>query len=392
MGGIARTKLQSVTFNNPDKTYKGYTLFAPIIMQSRIYLIDMEGRFINYWQLPGRPGEVVGKLLPNGNVLCPVRIFRENAPVFSGWCGADILELDWNNNVVWKYRDNFQHHQVRRLRNGNTMIIRAVPVPPEIADKIQGGQPHTEDGGIMWTDSLREVTPDGKVAWEWLAYEHLDPKIDVICPLEHREEWTHGNTIEELDNGDILTCFRYISTVVIIDKKTGNIKWRWGSGEIYHPHDPTMLDNGNILLFDNGVHRRDSYFDYSRAVEVNPKTSKIEWEYRSDPPTEFYSSVCGSCQRLPNGNTLICEATKGRIFEVTYDKELVWEYVCPFFSPSTQMRHGTLAVGRNSWLQDAYRHSLDFEGFKGKDLDPNRFKLLNEVYGPETFKLGGKIK
>jgi len=386
MGGIARRKLHSVTFNNPDKTYKGYTLFAPFMMQSRIYLIDMEGRFVNYWQLPGRPGDIVDELLPNGNVLCPVRVSRENGPKFPGFCACHLLELDWDGHVVWEYRDGFQHHRVRRLKNGNTMILRVVPVPQEIADKVQGGQPDTEDGGIMWTDSFREVTPEGKIAWEWLAYEHLDPKIDVICPLEHRSEWTHANTIEELDNGDILTCFRYTDTVVIIDKKTGEIKWRWGSGEVYHPHNPTMLDNGNILLFDNGVHRKDSYLDYSRSVEVDPKTNKIEWEYKGDPPTEFYSSVCCSCQRLPNGNTLICEATKGRIFEVTYDKELVWEYVCPFYASATSMLYGTLALGRNNWVHCAHRYDPDFKGFEGKNLDPGKFKLLNEIYGPDMFK------
>jgi hypothetical protein len=39
----------------------------------------------------------------------------------------------------------------------------------------------------------------------------------------------------------------------------------------------------------------------------------------------------GSAQRLPNGNTLITEASFGRFFEVTKEGEIVWDYVNPFF-------------------------------------------------------------
>ena len=35
-------------------------------------------------------------------------------------------------------------------------------------------------------------------------------------------------------------------------------------------------------------------------------------------------------QRLPNGNTLICEADCGRIFEVTIEGDVVWDYYSPF--------------------------------------------------------------
>lgn len=383
MGGLARRRLHSVTFHNPDKAYKGYTFFAPFWEQSRAYLIDMEGRFINYWQLPGRAGEIAF-LLENANLLYPSRVTRKDAPLFPGFCGCDLLEVDWDGNIIWQYRDNFQHHTVQRLRNGNTMLIYIVDTPKEIMQKVIGGQPGTENNGHMWSCGLHEVTPDGQVVWDWLAYEHLDPEIYKICPMEHRSEWTHGNSIEELENGDIMTCFRYPSMVFIIDKKTKDIKWQWGAGEIFHPHNPTMVDNGNILLFDNGPHRYDSYLSYSRCIEVNPKTYKIEWEYKGTPQNEFYSSISASCQRLPNSNTLICETTKGRAFEVTYDGELVWEYMVPFFAPGLSSWAG-FNLGRNNWIHRAYRYGPDMKGFKDKDLDPNKFRALNDIYGPEAF-------
>ncbi len=385
MGGIARRRLHSVTFYNKEKAYPGYTYFAPFWEQSRAYLIDMEGRFVNYWQLPGRPSEIT-YMLPNGNIIYPVKIIDEKSPKFAGFCGADILEVDWNNNIVWRHRDEFQHHTTQRLKNGNTIYLFIVETPPDIAKLVVGGKPGTEDKGKhMWTCGLREVNPQGEVVWEWLAYEHLDPVEDgIICPMEHRDEWTHGNSIEEFDNGDILTCFRYPSLVVRIDKKTGKIKWKWGQGKVYHPHNPTILDNGNILLFDNGPHRPDSYIAYSKCVEFNPETGEIVWEYIGNPPTEFFSSVCAGCQRLPNGNTLIMESTRGRIFEVTYEGELVWEYIIPFYA-QVRSGQGSFNLGRNNFTHRAYRYPLDWEGFKDKDLNPDRFKALNDLYGPEAF-------
>ena len=383
MGGIARRRLHSVTFYNPDKACEGYTYFAPFWEQSRAFLIDMQGRFVNYWQLPSRVGAIT-HILENGHLLYPARLAWQDSPMFPGFCGCDLLEVDWDGNIVWQYHDDFQHHTTRRLRNGNTMVLRIIETPPEIAKKVKGGQAGTEDKGRLWTCELREVTPEGRIVWQWRVPDHLDPEEDGFCPLEHRTEWTHGNSIEELDNGDILTCFRYPNEVVIIDKKTGDIKFKWGRGEIFHPHNPTMLDNGNILVFDNGVHRTDSYLDYSRCVEVNPKTRKIEWEYKGSPPNEFYSSVAGGCQRLANGNTLICESTKGRIFEVTYDGQLVWEYMIPFYAPGAS-GWGAFNLGRNNYTHRAYRYDPDFEGLKGKDLDPNKFKALNDIYGPDAF-------
>ena len=41
--------------------------------------------------------------------------------------------------------------------------------------------------------------------------------------------------------------------------------------------------------------------------------------------------LLGSARRLPNGHTLICEAMRGRIFQVTPNGEIVWEYVNPHF-------------------------------------------------------------
>jgi len=327
----------------------------------------MEGNFVHHWDVAHDPG-THGVLLPNGNLLYAGEIPDNPLPEFGGG-GGELLEIDWDGNVVWRYEDPYLHHDFQRLANGNTMILRWVKTPDEVAAKIKGGVPGTEREGAIWSDCFQEITPEGKVVWEWLGYEHLDPETDAICPLCRRAEWTHANACFVLPDGNILTSFHTLNTIAIIDKNSGDFKWRWGPGELAHQHDPRMLDNGNILVFDNGAHRPARVVGYSRVLEVNPD-GQIVWEFKEESPLNYYSSFISGCQRLPNGNTLICEGAIGRFIEVTPDKEVVWEYISPFYAKKNPV------WGLANLVFRAHRYGSDYPGLKGKDLDPDRFELV----------------
>jgi hypothetical protein len=124
--------------------------------------------------------------------------------------------------------------------------------------------------------------------------------------------------------GHLLVCFRNIDLIAILEQGTYRLLWSWGRDELQWPHHPTMLPNGHVLIFDNGIHRK-----YSRVLELDPRQERIVWEYVARPPEDFYSPTRGSAQRLANGNTLICESDNGRVFEVTEDGEIVWEWLHP---------------------------------------------------------------
>lgn len=79
--------------------------------------------------------------------------------------------------------------------------------------------------------------------------------------------------------------------------------------------------------------------DSSRVLEIDPVSLKVVWQFTgsvwggmipSIGNTKFYSQLISSAQRLPNGNTMITEGSDCRIFEVTPEKEVVWEYYAPF--------------------------------------------------------------
>ncbi len=362
-------KQLGLTIYKPERAYHGYTLFTPML-GNVVYLLDMRGSIVHRWQMPYRPA-LYGYLLENGHLLYGGRTGK--SPVEFGGGGGTVIEVDWEGNILCQHVEDTLHHDFCRVDNGNTMLLCWEPVPSDVARRIKGGQPGTEHERGIWCDYFQEVTPDGKVVWEWHAYEHLDIETDVICLLENREEWTHANTCEVLPDGNLLTSFRRLDTVAIIDRSSGEFVWKWGRGELGHQHDPNLLENGNILIFDNGWHSLEATQPRSRVIEVDPRTNEIRWKYETRPGWEFFSSFISGAQRLPNSNTLICEGMTGRLFEVTSEGEIVWEYISPFFGDSERF-------GRANVVFRAYRYGPDFPGFKGKDLSPERYAWMNHLY------------
>ena len=92
----------------------------------------------------------------------------------------------------------------------------------------------------------------------------------------------------------------------------------------------------------------------------------------------LYSNFCGSAQRLPNGNTLICESRTGTFIEVTHDKQVVWKYVTPI----VVHRPAIWGWSESKLLFQAHRYGLDFPGFAGKDLRPERLQWAVQRKSP----------
>jgi len=382
----ALTSMKGVVLHNSSMAYSGFTLFTPL-NGTGVWLIDMGGRFVHCWETGYQPG-CVGELLPNGNLLYAGKVKDGPLADLEG-AGGVLLEIDWDGNVLWEYRDPYLHHAFHRMKNGNTLVLKWVRVPEEIASLVKGGDPGTEREGIMWGDVIQEIGPDGDVAWEWIAHEHLNPEEDATCLVCPRSEWTHANACNELPDGNILTSFMKTNTIAIIDKSTGDVKWQWGKGELAHQHAPSMLDNGNILLFDNGFHQNGFPMGWSRVLEVDPESGKIVWLYDGGYRSRhyFYSSTMSNCQRLPNGNTFICEGTTGRLFEVTSRGELVWEYMnhLPSYEP-------TPVTEKPSMVYSAYRYGMDYAGLKRPFKIGARKPLAPGQEKPDTRKAKTGLK
>jgi hypothetical protein len=318
---------------DPTRSSPGLTLFAPISGDGTVYLMDLRGKIVHTWRMPYPPGygyiTETGTLFYNGKI--PGESFIAKAP----FGGGVVLEADWNGRILWEVRNANHHHDGRLLKNGNVLLMCAAELPMEIAAKVKGGMPGTEANGKMWADYLVEATKEGQIVGEWRTWDHLDPNEYPIPFIQNsRSEWTHGNSVAELVDGNLLVSFRNISTVVKVDRRSGRVVWQLGAPPLSGQHAPVELPNGNILMFDNGPTRLDETFPFSRVIEVNPATKEVVWKYQDANPQAFYSDRISNAQRLPNGNTLINEGMFGRFFEVTPAGEVVWEFVNPYFGPA----------------------------------------------------------
>jgi hypothetical protein len=426
-----KRSLHGVSTYRVDKAYHGFTMFNQLLTRwdqlegrpySRVFLMDMNGNFVHMWKVPGLI-KMHAELLPNGNILCSTDLTPDRPEGFItvGFNATSVMELDWDSNIVWQY-DNIMHdyHDRCRLPNGNTIVMINTPISAELAAKVQGGLPGSEVGGHsmawshrageratdtghpqMYTITLTEITPEGEKVWEMNLADALDPEWDVISPYTGRSLWPGLNSIELCPDGNLISTSYNLDNVFIWDRATKTVKWRFHNKKkpaqmCSFPHDPHVLDNGNVLFFDNGrFHQAEpngdpNFFppDFSRVVEVNPETDEIEWEYRDEMPCDFYSTYISSCQRLPNGNTLIDEGAIGRFFEVNKEKEIVWEYLSPFYSDS-KIRHGkTSAVFR------CMRYDLDYPGLAGKhfETDSEELRHLNQLYGAEAMRLANQFR
>jgi len=247
-----------------------------------------------------------------------------------GWEGyliifdKDSLErLDWDSKTEWKTAGNF-HHDLDFKDDGETITLTE---GESNISAINQNQSITDN-------SIAFITPDGRIR-RTISFAGLVMKNEGLFNRIRGKagDIFHLNTVEiikrdivvaggtRIKNGSLLICSREMNMIATVDLENEEITWHWGEGQIDGPHNPSVLDNGNILIFDNGVVR-----NYSRVIELNPATGEIEWEYKADPPESFYSKGMGSAQRLPNGNTLITEATKGHAFEVTREGEVVWDF------------------------------------------------------------------
>lgn len=348
-----------VTINDRDRAYDGYTLITAYrARRCTNQLIDMDGNVAHEWYVPYSSvwSEAPflleqysddwtcwhgAHLYPNGDLL--LSFAGTGFP--EGW---GVVKLDKDSRILWKLPSN-THHDIHvasdgriyipsmKYRNDGENRLRSVIGPPFAA---------TVDWPIpLEEDVLLIVSPDGRILDEISMLDAIvkSPYRGLLSVNAGKPvirgpigDPTHLNNIETVSDewaalnpfvnaGDIIVSFRNLSTVAALDRDSHVIKWSM-AGPFIRQHDPDLLPNGNILIFDNWG--GDEERGWSRIIEIDPKTHKIAWEYAGTVEAPFYTEIRGVQQKLPNGNVLITEPQGGRAFEVTPDRDgtVVWEY------------------------------------------------------------------
>ena len=306
-----------ITIHDAERTDASYRLYNSRSTEAA-QLIRPDGSVVHEWSHERGFSWHYAEMLPNGHL---VAIDKDRM----------ILELDKASRPVWQHRTH-AHHDFARRDNGNTYIVSGRP---------DTDCPALDPRRLLYLDHIEEATPDGQVVWQWLAEDHIEElasQVDLIVPApKNFKDWPHINTIEILPDGpaaaqddrfragNLLMCGRHIDAIFVVDPDTDGIVWAWGPGELLGPHMPTMLPNGNLLIYDNGNNTSRTVRGFTRILELEPLSGRIVWKYQC--PSSFYSPSRGSSERLPNGNCLIAHSDSGRLFEVTHDGAIVWEFL-----------------------------------------------------------------
>lgn len=322
---------------------------------SGAYLIDMTGRVVHQWHAADSSMWKLVTVDKSGNVYA----------VLDNDERVRLVKMDWNSTVLFELPGRF-HHDIRLLDDGSVVTLK----------REQRVLRHKGQAVRILDDYMVRISSAGRVVKSISLFDLMrghsvvQRVLDLaIAPGSARRilDILHTNTAEVLDRdipgfcrkGNILFCMRNLDLILVWDYESNEIVWQHdGDGEWQHPHEPTLTTSGNLLIFDNGRLR-----EWSRIIEMDPITRQIVWEYRGDPPTSFFTARRGSTQRFVNGNTLVTESDTGRVFEITEDGKLVWEWYNPLFS--NQGRSIVYKMKRfepgvvDAWMAKAGRTSAD---------------------------------
>jgi hypothetical protein len=346
-----------ITVDKAEKTYDGFTLYT-MADASHATLIDMRGAVVHRWALPfhqvwPRASHVEDPvaeeqiywafcyLYANGDLLAIYQAHHDTP------YGYGLVKLDKDSKLLWAYANNV-HHEADVAEDGTiyTLTQKIVHEPPVGLEFLP--KP-------CITESLVVLSPQGQELetiplLEVFAQSPYAPILDSVFkqssigrdplgnPLPRsqqlilKEDVLHTNSVEILSRalaakyplfkpGQVLLSFRNLDTIAVLDPATHRVVWA-ARGIWRLQHNAKFLDNGRLLLYDNLGSRR------TRILEYDLQTQAFPWLYGSENSRIFSANFRGVNQRLPNGNTLIVDPDNRRLFEVTQDKELVWQISC----------------------------------------------------------------
>jgi hypothetical protein len=241
--------------------------------------------------------------------------------------GLGLVKLDRNSRPLWTLELPV-HHDLEVLPDGRIAVLTREP----------RRMPSLDPQRDVLDDSIAILDAGGRVLQRISLLDALtaSPHADLLRRREAGRRYIlHANTLEILDGrladrigafreGNALVSLLGLDAIAVVDLDAQQVVWAL-TGDFVDQHDPTVLANGSLLLFDNV-----GLGDASRVLELDPVSGQELWSYRGSPAEPFFTRWCGAAQRLPNGNTLISETDAGRALEVTPDGETVWEFYNPW--------------------------------------------------------------
>jgi hypothetical protein len=329
-----------VTVHREELSYPGPNLMVSGHGPEAI-LFDMQGQVLHRWSKSYQeafPGSTRTTWF-RGERYWRRAYLYENGDLLAIFDGLGLIKIDKDSNLLWATNKN-NHHDLFVAPAGAIYSLAG------IAKLI----PSINETELVLEDFIVVFSPDGnEIKRVSLLQALLDSEYHGWMQYARNEgDIFHTNTIEVFDGalthlsphyrkGNVLISIHGLDAIGIVDMKAKKVVWGM-RGPFKLQHQPTLLDNGNILIFDNlgGPEK------FSQVLEIEPKSGEIVWSYRGSAPGEFYTFCCGTSQRLSNGNTLITDTAGGTAFEVTRDKQIVWQFRSPYRTGAKKERVASL--------------------------------------------------
>ncbi len=319
-----------VVVHDTARTYPGYNILISGHTPD-VFLMDMNGEIVHSWF---NSEVTLSNLWPDaqyeeGTLDTWRRThLADNGDLTVLIRGGGVVRLDKDSNLLWLSEGIGAHHDLDIDESGN---VYALGRDIHINEMYSPDQCIAEDYICIFDSLGNEIRRIS--TYDILANSSYAP---VLRGMQQNGDVLHCNTIEyirpemlpedytgPLRPGTVILSHRAIDLVCAVDLEEETVYW--AESYFWHmQHQPTVLPDGTILIFDN-----QGLLEKSTVLQYDPESREILWSYTGDEEHPFYSRFIGSCQRLPNGNTLIIESTMGRAFEVTTEGEIVWEFYNP---------------------------------------------------------------
>jgi len=306
------TKLE-IKRNATDLSYQDMTVFDYGI------IADKKG-IIKYF-LPHQPNEVFRNIILN----------RDGNLTFTNSINA--FEVNLKGELLWKspliIKDSIEllsyHHDIKKLNNGNFLCL---------ADK----KPSSIDNRLF--SVIFEIDRNNKVKWIWDEESFYKNRTDTV-------KYNHVNAVAiEEERGVVFTSSRNINTITKFNFKNGSTRYTighcienvscYGQNIFNGQHSISIMPNKNLMLFNNNSENLSqggvsSVIEFKQPSLGDTSISPV-WEYifNFEKLQENQCIKAGDADLLPNGNILITSGANNKVFEVTRNKDLVWE--CNMYS------------------------------------------------------------
>lgn len=217
------------------------------------------------------------------------------------------------------------HHEAREMPDGKFLVLAS---SERMLKDVQGAG----DVDVIG-DTILVLDREMRVTWAWDSFEHLDPRQAAIlgetctpagggCPPFYKapqaNDWLHSNSLQLAPDGNIIVSVRHQDQILKIDYQNGvawgEVLWRFGKDGDFkvesddpwpwpsHQHDASILEDGTLLVYDNGNTRR--------AADPQAQSRGQRWELDESKMTArpllnaklgVYAPALGSAQRLSDG-------------------------------------------------------------------------------------------